>query len=50
MASLVYGISTTDALVFCLAPVLTLQAAFLAYFRPARTLSSVDPNESLKSA
>jgi putative ABC transport system permease protein len=50
MAGLVYGISTTDTLVFSLVPVLTLQAAFLAYYRPARALSGVDPNESLRSA
>lgn len=50
LGSLVYGISTTDTLVFCLGPGLALQAAFLAYYCPARALSSVDPNESLRSA
>jgi predicted permease len=49
LASLAYGIGTVDATVFCTVPALTLVAAFLAYFRPARALSGTDPVESLRS-
>jgi predicted permease len=49
LASLVYGIDTVDLIVFCAVPVLTLLAAFLAYFRPARDLSGVDPMEILRA-
>jgi|GEM_PF-4600926 len=44
-----YGIGTIDLVAFCVVPALTLMAAFLAYFRPARALSGVDPMDILRS-
>lgn len=49
LANLVYGIETRDWLVFITVSVATLLAAFLAYYPSARTLSRVDPSDSLRS-
>jgi putative ABC transport system permease protein len=49
LANLVYGIETLDSRVFGIVSALTLLAAFVAYFFPARTLSRVDPGSSLRS-
>jgi hypothetical protein len=48
LGSLVYGISTTHLMAFCLASALILLAAFLACFRPAQALGRADPMESLR--
>jgi predicted permease len=47
MANLVYGIETHDWLVFSLVSAMALLAAFVAYYPPARTLSRVDPSDSM---
>lgn len=49
MAHLTYGVEPLDAMVFAIVPVVTLIAAFLAYFPPARALSRIDPNRSLRA-
>ncbi len=49
LASLVYEIGTRDALVFSVVPMLTFVTAFLAYYRPARSLSTLSPSETLRS-
>ncbi|MCP4548561.1 MAG: FtsX-like permease family protein, partial [bacterium] len=49
MAIMVYGIETLDFLVFSVVPAMTLVAAFLSCYLPARTLSRVDPSCSLRS-
>lgn len=50
MAHLTYGVEPLDAVVFAVVAAVALIAAFLAYFPPARTLSRIDPNVSLRSA
>lgn len=49
LATLAYGIEPYDALVFSVVPAVTLLAAFAAYYPPARSLSRVEPNKSLRS-
>jgi len=49
MASLVYGVTTLDAWVFTVVPLLTLVAAFTSYYLPARALSAVEPGGILRA-
>jgi putative ABC transport system permease protein len=50
MANLAYGVGTLDFLVFSIVPAITLLAAFVAYYPPARSLSRVHPSSSLRSS
>jgi predicted permease len=50
LANLVFGIETRDGLVFSIVVAMTLLAAFVAYYLPARSLSRVDPGSSLRSS
>ena len=49
MATLVYGVSTTDALTFAVSPALFLILAAIASWIPARRASRVDPCEALRT-
>jgi putative ABC transport system permease protein len=48
MASLLYKVSATDAMVFATAPLLIVAVAFLACWIPARRAMKVDPQVSLR--
>ena len=48
MASLVWGIETTDRLVFITVPVLLSAVALFAVWVPARRASRVDPADALR--
>jgi ABC-type antimicrobial peptide transport system permease subunit len=50
MANLAYGVGTLDVFVFSIVPAITLLAAFVAYYPPARALSKVHPSSSLRSS
>ncbi len=48
LQSLLYGITTTDALTFSAAPVLLMLSALLACYVPARRAMQVEPNRALR--
>jgi putative ABC transport system permease protein len=48
MASLLFGISATDAITFGLVPVLLIAVALVACLIPARPATTVDPQVALR--
>jgi putative ABC transport system permease protein len=48
MASLLFGVSATDALTFSIVPVLLIATAMLATYLPALRATRVDPTVALR--
>jgi ABC-type antimicrobial peptide transport system permease subunit len=49
MRSLLFEVSPLDPMTYAIVPLLLIAAAALASYLPARTASSLDPTQALKS-